>query len=73
VGCQALGGGQREAFHSYGPGTGAGDEEFGKDSDGRSVGHCGPWGKGSSPRLGGVEEDFLEEELSTLRAEGLSS
>ena len=42
-------------------------------TDGGSVGHCGPWGKGSSTRLGGVEEDFLEEELSTLRAEGLSS
>lgn len=42
-------------------------------TDGGSVGHCGPWGKGSSTRLGGVAEDFLEEELSTLRDEGSSS
>lgn len=34
--------------------------------------HCRPQERGSSPRLRGMEEDFLEEELSTLRAEGLS-
>ena len=72
MGCQPFGGGQWEAFHSLGPGMGAGDEELGEGSDGGRVGHCRPWGQGFSPRLGGVEEGFLEEELSTLRAEGLS-
>ena len=34
--------------------------------------HGRPQERGPSPRLSGMEEDFLEEELSTLRTEGLS-
>lgn len=34
--------------------------------------HCRPQERGSSPRLRGMEEGFLEEELSMLRAGGFS-